>query len=235
MTKKRFAFLLAFALVLALALPGLAQETRPRLTVTEHATISVDANFATIEIGTMTRGDTAREAQSENDRIMQDVIDALKALDIKEEDIRTSMFSIYKDQGVEYGLVSGAPVLPPYVVTNMIYVTIKDISRISEVIDAASDKGANNVYSLNFQATENKEATRQAINLAVKNAQEKAQMLAQAAGKTLGELVEIQAPMSWGDLYMARESYAMASDAATPIISCKVAVSAEVTLVFELQ
>ncbi|MDD4079843.1 MAG: SIMPL domain-containing protein [Eubacteriales bacterium] len=235
MTKKLFASLLSLALVLALAVPGLAQNASPRLTVTGQATVSIDADYATIEIGAMTRGNTAGEAQGENDRIMQGVIEALKELGVKEEDIRTSMFSVYTDQAVEYGLASGAPVMPPYVVTNMIYVIIRDISLVSEVIDAAANKGANNVYSLIFQASENAEATQQAINLAVKNAQDRADMLALAAGKALGELVEIQSPVTYADLYMARESYAMPSDAGAPIISGKVAVSAEVTLVFELK
>ena len=117
----------------------------------------------------------------------------------------------------------------------MIYVTIRDLGLLSGVIDAAADKGANNVYSLTFQASENADATKQAITLAVGNARDKAAMLAEAAGKTLGELLEIQAPMTYGDLYMARESYAMSSDAGTPIISGKVAISAEVTLVYELK
>jgi len=235
MRKKLSASLLAFVLVLTLSVTGFAQSAAAGLTVTGQATVSIDADYATIEIGAMTRGNTAREAQGENDRIMQDVIGALKELGIQEEDIRTSMFSIYTDQAVEYGLSSGAPVMPPYVVTNMIYVTIRDIGLLSGVIDAAADKGANNVYSLTFQASENTEATQQAITLAVKNARDKAAMLAEAAGITLGELLEIQAPMTYADLYMARESYAMSSDHGTPIISGRVAVSAEVTLVFEFK
>lgn len=230
MTKKLFAGLLALSLMLALALPGMAENADRKLTVSGSATVSIDADYATIEIGATTRGKSAIEAQKENDRIMQDVIAAVTALEIKAEDIRTSMFSIYTDQGYDQQL-------PPYVVSNTISITIKDISKVSQVIDAASSKGANNVYSLFFQAGKNPEATRQAITLAVQDAQEKAAMLAEAAGITLGDIIEINLPQGYNGLYMAKENMAMAmgGDSGSPILSGKVAVSADVTIVFGIK
>ena len=107
----------------------------------------------------------------------------------------------------------------------------------SKVIDAAASKGANNVYSLVFQASKNAEATKQAITLAVKDARDRAQIMAEAAGKTLGELVDMSIPANYGSLYAAKENFAMAvgGDMGTPIISGKVSVYAEVTMVFELK
>lgn len=234
--KKLLTSFLTLALILTLAVPALAEGSAPRLTVTGSATVSIDADYATIELGTVTRGESAQAAQSENDKIMTEVIAALKELGIKEEDIRTSNFSVHMEQA-DYGPYSEARALPPYVVNNMLSVTIKDIALVSKVIDAAASKGANNVYSLVFQASKNAEATKQAITLAVKDARDRAQIMAEAAGKTLGELVDMSIPANYGSLYAAKENFAMAvgGDMGTPIISGKVSVYAEVTMVFELK
>ncbi len=230
MTKKLFAGLLALSLMLMLALPGLAENDDRNLTVSGSATVSIDADYATIEIGATTRGESALEAQKANDKIMQDVIDAITALEIEREDIRTSIFSIYTDQGMDTKLA-------PYVVSNTISITIKDIAKVSRVIDAASSKGANNVYSLSFQAGKNPEATKQAIALAVKDAQDKAAMLAEAAGITLGEIIQINLPQNYTGMYMAKENMAMAmgGDSGSPILSGKVAVTADVIIVFGIK
>ena len=230
MMKKLTLGLLALLMTLALVLPGLAEIDERGLTVTGSAIVSIDADFATIEIGATTRGETAREAQQENDRIMQGVIDAITALDIKGEDIRTSMFSIYTDQGLDTAL-------PPYVVSNTLSITIKDIAKVSQVIDAAAAKGANNVYSLSFQAGKNPEAIKQAINLAVKDARDKAGMLAEAAGISLGDILEIQFPRTYDGIYDAKQNYslAMGGEGGSPILSGKVTVTAEVTMVFGIK
>lgn len=234
MMKKISALILALALALTLSLPAMAEEDDRQISVTGSATVSIDADFATIEVGATTRGNSAHEAQKANDKIMQDVIAALAALGVKGEDVRTSMFSIYMDQSVPYGMASDAPVQPPYVVSNMLYITIKDLGKVTEVIDAAAEKGANNVYSLTFQANKNLEANREAINLAVKDAQMKAEILAEAAGKTLGDVIRISFPMVSDNLYSFKQNLSMAEGNAggAPILSGKVAVTAEVTMVF---
>ena len=230
MTKKLFAGLLALSLMLMLALPGLAENDNRLLTVSGSANVSIDADFATIEIGVTTRGGTAMDTQTENERIMQEVITAITALEIKREDIRTSMFNIYADHNVETKEVT-------YVVSNTLAVTIKDIDKVSQVIDAAARKGANNVYSLSFQASKNPEAIKQAITLAVKDARDKAAMLAEAAGISLGDIIRIDLPQNYGGLYMAKENMAMAmgGDSASAIVSGKVTVSADVTIVFGIK
>ncbi len=236
MMKKLLTSFLLLALILTLAVPALAEGGVPRLTVTGSATVSIDADYATIELGTVTRGESAQEAQRENDKIMTEVIAALKELGIKEEDIRTSNFSVHMEQA-DYAPYSEARALPPYVVNNMLNVTIKDLSLVPKVIDTAASKGVNNVYSLIFQASKNAEANKQAITLAVKDARARAEIMAEAAGKTLGELREMSIPSDYGPMYAAKENLAMAvgGDAGTPIISGKVSVYAEVTMVFELK
>ncbi|MGI6687241.1 MAG: SIMPL domain-containing protein [Christensenellales bacterium] len=230
MMKKLMLALLTLTLLLSLALPGLADGNDRLLTVSGSATVSIDADYATIEIGVTTRASSAIAAQKENEGIMNEVINAITALDIKKEDIGTSMFSIYTDQDMETRM-------PVYMVSNNLFITIKDIAKVSQVIDTASAKGANNVYGLSFHASKNPDATREAITLAVKDARNKAAMLAEAAGITLGDIVRIDLPQNNSGFFMGRENVAMAEDSGggSPILSGKVAVTADVTIVFGIK
>src|SRR5699024_6059526 len=99
-----------------------------------------------------TRGKTVAEAHAENIRIMEQVIAELKELGVAEEDIRTSQYYVYFEPAGSYGQTTPDGT-GTYSVTNMLYITIRDISMVSQAIDIASAAGANNVYNLMFQSS----------------------------------------------------------------------------------
>ncbi|HSK69724.1 MAG TPA: SIMPL domain-containing protein [Candidatus Limnocylindria bacterium] len=233
--RKTLTALLALALTLALAVPALAQETAPArnaLVVTGSATVSLQADTATIELGAQTRGRTVAEAHAENIRIMEKVIAELEKLGVAKEDIRTSQYYVYFEPAGAYGQTSpDAPGM--YSVTNMLYITLRDINKVSQAIDIASAAGANNVYNLMFQSSKADEAYQRALRNAVEDARTTAQTLASATGNTLGEIVRIEASQNFGIPFAAQNRMALDSaQASTPIISGDVSVTASVTLTF---
>lgn len=236
---KLLASILTLALVFTLALPAVAETAAPgtTLVVTGSSSLSLVADLATIELGAQTRGKTVAEAHQENVRIMTLVIAEMEKLGIAKEDIRTSQYYVYFEP--DYSVVSTVQNLisGSFNVTNLLQVTLRDIQQVSAAIDAASKVGANNLSSLIFQSSKQDEAQLQALRNAVEDAKAKASVLAEAAGKTLGDIIKVETldpfAMGYGGT-MARDTFA-AEIKSTPILSGDVTVNAAVTLTFSLK
>ncbi len=235
--KKLIIALFALVVALSLTIPGLAEDDTSRLIVTGTATISLPADSATIEIGAQTRGRTVAEAHQENARIMEDVIREMEKFGVLKDDIRTSQFYVYFEQNDNMYSAAENLIGGSYTVTNMVFITIRDISRVSEAIDAAASVGANNIYNLTFQSSKSTEGYNQALKRAVEDARAKALVLAEASGKTLGDIILIESNDTYGAPYGIQNRADFAGDAAvsTPILSGDVSISAYVTLTFALQ
>ena len=235
--KKFIVALLALTLALALSIPALAEDNGPRLVVTGSATVALPADSATIEIGAQTRGRTVGEAHRENGRIMEDVIREMEKFGVSKEDIRTSQFYVYFEQNNSVYTAAENLIGGSYTVTNMVYITLRDITRVSEAIDAAAAVGANNIYNLTFQSSKSSEGYNQALKRAVEDAEAKAQVLAEASGKTLGDIILIESNDTYGAPYGIQNRADFAGEAAvnTPILSGDVSIGAFVTLTFALR
>jgi uncharacterized protein YggE len=77
------------------------------------------------------------------------------------------------------------------VVDNTVYVTIRDLDKLGELLDIVIAAGANTVNSVQFDVADKDEALKTARADAVKDAREKAQELADAAGVKLGDVQTI--------------------------------------------
>ena len=228
--KKILISMLVLTLALALYAPALADADKT-LTVQGSATVSVMADVVTLSVGVQTQGAVVSDAQSENARIMADVIAALKAAGIAQEDIMTSDFSVYNTN-----TWTDTPAVPSYKVTNTLNITIYDLTRTGDIIDAATAAGANVLNGLTFDSTARNEAYQKALTRAVDDARVKAKVLTDAAGKTLGELVRIQSGEDYSYVG-ANGAYDLKAPeaSATSIVSGNITVSASVTLVYELK
>lgn len=228
--KKLFIALVCAALLLGLTAPALAEGSRT-LTVTGSATISLAADVATMQIGVNTQNASVGEAHAQNAEIMQRVIDAILAQGVAREDVITSEFSVYT---TDSGSVLRAST--KYTVTNMLYVTVRDLESVAAIIDAATAQGANQMYGLSFSSSQADQAYKKALARAYEDALAKAEALSAVAGAVLGEAESINASGGYGS-YGLRNSYEMmdAKAAGAAIVSGDVSVSASVTVTFGLK
>mgnify|MGYP000999237643 CR=1 FL=1 len=222
--KKIVTAVLSFALVLALALPALAAE----VTVTGTATVNLPADTATLQVGATMKDKSAAEAQAQVDEVIRTMLTSLEELGIDKADIKTSNYS------EEYGAIRQAQ--PVYNASNSLSVTIRKLDQVAAVIDAATKAGANQIYSLSFTASQSADAYNKALERAVEDGQAKAEVLAKAAGRTLGALEDMKAEQIFGDAYgiMNRMDFGMAASEKATIVTGDVSVSASVTLTYEL-
>lgn len=143
-----------------------------------------------IYIGVHTEKLTAAEAVAENNDQTQKLIQAIQDFGIEAKDIRTTNFSIWPiDRGdPQTGLPTGEKT---YGVDNTVFVTVRDLDKLGDLLDTAVAAGANTVNSVQFDAANKDEALKQARVDAVKNAEKQAKELADATGLSVGEIQSI--------------------------------------------
>jgi hypothetical protein len=146
------------------------------------AKIHVKPDIAYITIGVNTTDSTVESALQENNKKMNAIIAALKVTGIKDEDLQTVNFWV----NAEYNYNVQPPKQTGYTVTNN--VTVKAIpEKVSSVISTAAQNGANNFYDFRFEVTNEEEVKASLMAKAIEDARKKAEALALASNKKLGD------------------------------------------------
>jgi uncharacterized protein len=181
----------ALILSTALALPVAAradEDVTRTISVTGTGTIEAAPDMATLMIGVTTQGATAAEALAANTTATDAVIARLTASGIEARDMQTSNLSINPNWT---GYDSSTPTISGYVASNMLTVRVRKLDTTGAVLDAAVADGANTLNGLTFGLADPEPAYNEARKEAVADARAKAELLATAAGVTLGEVVSI--------------------------------------------
>lgn len=144
------------------------------MSVTGTASLSAEPDIAKVELQVVTENMELAAAQHENNRNMNQVIQALLKIGISQENIQTTVYNIYP----KYDYVDGVQEFRGYEVTHEVAVTIEDISQTGKVIDTAVKNGVNRVTDIQFILSDRDDQYQQALSLALRNAYSKAQTLA---------------------------------------------------------
>ena len=191
---KTKSLILFVVVILALLMSACGATVNPQAVRTLNVSGSGQANLAPdiayIYVGVHTEKKTAAEGVAENNTQTQAVIQAIKDFGIDEKDIRTINFSIYPQD--KFDPQTGTPTGDKtYVVDNTVYVTVRDLSKLGDLLDTVVTAGANTVNSVQFDVANKADALKQARADAVKDADAQAKSLAEAAGLSLGEIQSI--------------------------------------------
>jgi uncharacterized protein YggE len=184
------ALLAGFAIYTSYMKPGSvappAGAEQKTISVGGIGTISMSPDIGWFTASVVTQAATAAQAEQQNNDAMSKVLSALKNAGIAEKDIQTVDFSlnpVYADPK-EPGK---APILVGYSVRNSIRVTVNDVTAVGKMLDIAISNGANEMGGVYFGLSDAKalQAQSQALDLAVKDANNKAKTIANAMGVTL--------------------------------------------------
>jgi uncharacterized protein YggE len=205
------------------------------VTVSGSGKVYLTPDIAYITIGVHTEGDNAAEAVASNNAQTQKVIDAIKAEGIADKDIQTTNFSIYPQQ--EYDTDGKPTGKVKYIVDNSVFVTVRDITKVGDVLDAAVKAGANSISGIQFDVADKTAALSEARKAAVEDAKVKAEELASAAGVSLGEVQTISEYTSGGPqpMYDVRSAAPMAEAASVPVQAGQMLLTVDVTMVYEIR
>ncbi|MEZ4865246.1 MAG: SIMPL domain-containing protein [Caldilineaceae bacterium] len=170
--------------------------TPPRtITVVGEGKVSIKPDTAQANIGVEVVKPTVKEASAENKQIFETMLAALKEQGIAEKDIQTSGFNIWAERTSDPGSTEMKTL---YHVTNNVTVIIRDLDKVGNVLDAAIEAGANNIYGVNFSLDKMDAAQSQAREAAIQNANAKAEELAQLTNVKVGEVVSVSEVIGGG-------------------------------------
>ena len=158
-----------------------------------YAEILVKPDIASLKIGVGTIERTSAKALDANLAAMRRVLAAIKAAGVNDVDIQTSDFSVTPihptRQGESYGY--DVSVTVGYGVSDTLIVTVRDLSKVGEVIDNAIKAGANLSNSVTFDVSNRKNLESKALADAVKDARHNAQIMADDENAKVGKLVAV--------------------------------------------
>jgi len=224
-------------LVVALSLPTIAQEdavepgTQGRsVTATGVAVVRSAPDEALVTLGVHTDADMAQAAMDRNAELMSDVILALLDAGLREDQLATATLNLWPRWGDSGQEVTG------FTAENQVTVTVRDLDRVGTIIDRAVGAGANLTSGITFRVSETNAAADQALTEAVGDARRKAELMAQAGGAELGEVVTITELSSGGISPPVVYAEAVAADGAAtqvlpPTLESQVSVSVTWSLV----
>lgn len=198
-------------LVIVIAAVLIAYNVGPNVSAQGTSTLKVQPDEVSVYVSIEARNASAQDAESENSKISEGVVSALKGIGLNESEIKFGSYSIYP----EYDYSGGKQKLIDYVASQQIVVKTGRFDKISGVIDESVASGAL-VSSINFELSDAKQSDykTQALEAAGKDAQAKAEATAKGLGKSLGRLVSVSAQNfnynPWN--YYSRAGGVMAAD-----------------------
>ena len=188
--------MLSILSTLAIAVPSAsqAQESRPdssRPVIVTSATgeSTLVPDRAAVYIGVQTRAATAAAAARDNAQRQTAVINAVVGAGIAREQISTENYSVTPDS--RFDPQTQKTTVTGYIVSNVVRVEVRRIDQVASVLDAALGKGANQINSLDFFASNADSARHGALVQAIGRARADAEVMARAAGGSLGPLLEL--------------------------------------------
>jgi uncharacterized protein YggE len=232
--------MMALALAASIAVPAAASaaETpmQPRILVTGEGEAAIAPDMALLSLSVMREAKTAREALDANNSAMAEVIEAIKLFGIADRDIQTAGLQImprYNYTNKPDGTQEAE--LVAYQVTNTLSVRVRDLVKTGEVIDKAVSLGVNQGGNIVFANDDPSAVITEARKKAVAEATAKARTLAEAAGVTLGRILEIS-DQAVGPQPLPIEAKAFdRMQASVPIESGENAYKVQVNMTFELK
>ena len=213
--------------------PQLASHT---ITVVASGQVPVVPDIAYLSLGVHTENEEVSVAVATNTRQVESLTQTLLDLGVAPVDIQTTSFNLWTmDQWSPEGQRTGQT----YVVDNTVYVTLRELDQMGSLLDEVIAAGANSIFGIQFDVADKSAARAEARAIAVDNARLQAEDLAQAAGVTLGGIQSIS--FHGGGFPAAYYSGGMgggggyAAEGGVPVSSGQLQITAEVSIVYDLE
>ena len=222
--------------VLMMVLPCALAEGK--LVVQGGGTVFMPAEQVRITLGVNKSGEDMTELQADVNTTINAIVAALEEAGLEETAISTAYIYIYPVYDYE---VTPEEIVG-YRINNLLAIETSDLDNIGNYIDLAFEAGANTFDNIQFTAKDDSEAQKLALELAVKNAAGKAEVIAAASGKTLGDIIVIE-DVTQNNYYYYEEAangaraYAKAMDAVaavTTVRASQVSITASIRIEYEL-
>ncbi len=232
--------LLGLALLAGCAAPIVSAQspTNPpsrTISVTGSGQAYGEPDIAVAQIGVQSRNPDPAAALNDANAKMTAIMAALKELGVADKDIQTSNFSVSAQQEVEpqTGQAKGTIT---YVVDNTVSITMRDLTKVGQMLGNVVAAGANNIYGVSYTVADESKLQAEARDKAMADAKARAEQLAQAAGVTLDQPMTITEYSNGPQPFMAADlARGAAAAPSVPVASGQIQVNMQVNVTYLLK
>lgn len=205
------------------------------LSVVGEGKVEVVPDTAYVDLGiSVNNAASVDAAQKSINGTNNKIIDAMKALGIAKEDIKTSNYSVFPN----YSYEGNQNRITGYNGNVTVLIKVKNQDMTTQVIEKATAAGANEIHGTRFSVDKPEKYREEARNKAIENAKEQANKIASNLGIKLGRVVNIaESSPDQGvqPMYDLKERSAVGAGAGPSIEPGTQTIVSTVTLYFEKQ
>jgi uncharacterized protein YggE len=205
------------------------------LTVNAEGRVTRAPDIAEVSGGVVTIAPTAAAAMADNAVRMNAVVAAIRRAGIAERDIQTTGLNLQPQYRYDN---NQPPVLTGYQATNTVALRIRKIDQTGKLLDTLVGVGANQINGPNFRIEAADAALDEARVAAVATARTRAELYAKAAGMRVKRIASISESGGFEPgprPMMMAKAMAVSDSAPSPVAPGEVALTINVTMVFELE
>lgn len=219
------------------------------ITVTGTGEAVAIPDIAQIDFTVTEQATTVGEAQEKATTKTNAALEFLKQQGIEEKDVKTTYYSVspryeYANRGCASGMpcppVTSSPKIIGYEASQAIQVKVRDTAKAGQVLEGIGSLGVQNINGPQFTVDDEDEVRAEAREAAIKEAREKAKVLAKELGVRLGKTVsfyenEGEYPMyGYGKGGMAMESDIRVSAVAPTLPTGENETTVSVSITYEI-
>ncbi len=209
---------------------------RDTITIDGEGKVSGTPTLAEVSLGLYSEGMDVPVVQDDNNKKVNAIIAAMKALGITEADLQTSQYNI----SPKYDYTDGQQRVIGYTVSQSVTVKVRDLTKVGTVLARAGEAGANQVNGLNFTIDDPTQIQQEARKEALEDARMKAKALADAMGVRLVKVVTFSessgTPGPIPLAYRAFDKEMLASQVAPPDVQPgQLDVTSRISVTFEIR
>lgn len=160
----------------------------PHLVTTGYGEVIAKPDMAEFSVKVVESTMTAEQAKQSVDQVVKALIDALNQQGVESQDISSS--NLYITPQYHYPK-KGKPELVGHRATRSVSVTVNDLADLNQYLDLALNAGINQVDNIQLKVRDQAQYQQQARMAAIRDANEKAQSLAQGFGKAVKDVWRI--------------------------------------------
>ncbi len=170
---------------LPLRIENLITQKNELFTVSGEGKVVVIPDLAYVSLGVEKQGATVIQVQQAINEVNNRLVEKLRSLGIKKEDIETESYQI----SPQYDWSSGRQRITGYQASTTLKVKVYPLEKVNQVIDEATSLGVNQVYGVSFDVKDKEKYLADARKKAVDEAKKKANQAAKITGFRLGKIV----------------------------------------------
>lgn len=236
--------LLSLIVWLGVDIDNKANESKNVITVSATSDVYAKPDLALTTFSVLSEAKTVGEAMQDNATKMNAVTAFVKSQGVEDKDLKTTNFNIspryeWENPACSYSYCpSGKRILVGYDVSQSLEVKMRDLTKIGDIIQGATEAGANEIGNLQFTIDNEDALKEEARTKAIKEAKNKAKTLAGELGIRLVKIISFSESGNYPVPYYAatgREALGMGGGATPDIQTGENKISSTVTLTYQIR